>query len=125
MIKNPKIVAQSNGIKTLVQVLLDPKFSNLMDSIISSFLYLLDDHETRKYLRKYDLQAIISHFTQCNIKDTHNLEIGKKIFCKMMKSWPGLIYLSQKDFFIQSLANGLKMNDSKERAVSFQRILME
>jgi hypothetical protein len=53
-------VSKANGIKTLISSILDPKFKVLSETVTDALLYVLDNQETRKYVRpKYDLQVQI------------------------------------------------------------------
>jgi hypothetical protein len=59
VVKRPKIVAQANGIRTLLQISINPKYSEEAESIILAFLYVFDN-ENRKFIRPiYDIQVFL------------------------------------------------------------------
>lgn len=119
MLKNPKVAARANGLKALVNILLEPKYVQYHDGIIGTILLLLDDKETRKYFRvEYDLQPIVSSFTQLVGKDTKlpfMWESSGRIICKMMRTWSGFIALNHNGLAIKALTESLMIQDSPER----------
>eukprot|EP01080_Neovahlkampfia_damariscottae_P011389 gene11389-4556_t len=128
-VKIPKSVSKANGVKTIISAILDPKFKVLSETLTDALLYVLDNQETRKYIRpKYDLQTIIAPFTQVYAKDTGvqvQWEAGKIAICRMMRSWTGLICLCNESHAIRALANALKIPDSQQRTDIIYDILVE
>lgn len=119
VLKNPKVVARANGVKPLVNILLESKYVQYHDGIINTILYLLDDKETRKYFRlEYDLQPLISSFTQLSSKDSKLpllWESSGRIISKMMRTWSGFIVLNHDGLAMKVLTESLMIQDTTER----------
>jgi hypothetical protein len=121
LIKTPLTFSKAGGIKTLLNALADPRFSDIFDSIVTSILYCIDNQQTRKYINTYDLSTLFACFTQPHLQKDPLImgqwDTAKNVFSQMMRGWAGLIYLSQENFGISSLANALKIDDSRDRHV--------
>jgi hypothetical protein len=64
VLQNPDIVASCNGIKTMVDSIVDPELADISGSLTLTLLYLLDQEPTRKYIRpSLDIIPMLSVFT--------------------------------------------------------------
>lgn len=120
LIFNPKVVASSNGLRVLLSAVLDPKFHEISESIIQSFLYLYDDPSKRKFIRPmYDIQYLISPFTQGYVEDKkimkEQLEASQRAICFMMKSWTGLVCLSERGVAVGAIVDALLLPEDEMR----------
>ena len=73
-IRNPRLSAHCRGIKLMLNAILDPNLSVIQESLLLALVYLLNNEETRKYIRpSLDLavrttpENTLSHFF---LKDT-------------------------------------------------------
>ncbi|KAL0485491.1 rapamycin-insensitive companion of mTOR piaA, partial [Acrasis kona] len=64
LVKNPEVVSKASGTKALLHAVINPKFKDISESIVLSFLYLLDDAKMRRYVREGELQTIFGPLTQ-------------------------------------------------------------
>lgn len=134
----PRLVAAANGIKCLVSAIIDPAFAEIADTLTQTLVYLLEAQPQRGYLRPhFDLQHLFSPITEYSpdvpksasskssssaAKSDNSIPIEKRwdASCKairlMMKSWPGLIAVSNSDKSacgIVSIVKALKIPGSK------------
>jgi len=112
---NPAVVAGCGGIRCLVDGALDPTLSDMGSNLIDTLLKILDDPETRMYVRpKTDIQRLLWSFGDCesgvyrNSKDpqlkamahaaikekTHTQEAAEKTLYRLLSSSTGLVYLA-------------------------------
>ena len=64
VIRNPSVVSTSAGTKVLLAAVVDPKYKDIAESIVMTFLFILDDANTRKFIRDGEIQTIFGPFTQ-------------------------------------------------------------
>lgn len=50
-IRNPQVSVHCNGLKVLMNAILEPNFSGIQESLLLAITYLLNDEPTRKFLR--------------------------------------------------------------------------
>eukprot|EP00727_Mastigamoeba_balamuthi_P013064 m51a1_g8380 hypothetical protein (1387) ;mRNA; r:175253-180989 len=127
---NPQVVWSCNGIKTIFNAALDPAFSDLMDSVVTVLVFLMDDEMTRKYVRpECDLQVLFSPLvdispecapTPKNPREAADLSdmisiwrmrcrASVKFIARALESWTGLIALSSIRLGLRSMVNALRM----------------
>lgn len=149
MLRNPRVVAQANGMKTLLNTVLDSKFEDIAESIIVSFLYIADHPLLRRFLRpKYDLevciplisinfansqslhpQFLLNPLTQGYIQEEDSIKskwlASRKAITLMMKSWTGLICMTNEGVGIISLVEALKLpeKDDQRQQMIFDTII--
>ena len=64
-LKNVGIVSQCNGIKVIVECILDSSLNDTSQSLLLTLLYILDHPNTRKHLRaSLDIQGLFAPFTE-------------------------------------------------------------
>jgi hypothetical protein len=118
---NPKAVSRANGIKTLMNILLDTaRYASFSESITNTIIYCIDDKETRQYFRPgYDMQPVIAPFAQLAGKDStlliSQLEASKRVICRIMRGWTGLIMLSHDGASFKSIIQSLMIGDEPKR----------
>ncbi|ELR24886.1 cytosolic regulator of adenylate cyclase [Acanthamoeba castellanii str. Neff] len=94
-VQNIKGVAQCGGMRTLLNALVDPTFSDQHDSLLAGVLYILNHPQNRAYLRPHtDLRGVFAALTE-----------GPGL----AKSWTGLIYLSSDPSGMRSLVLSLTL----------------
>jgi rapamycin-insensitive companion of mTOR len=127
LVKNPYAVSTAGGTKILLSAVIDPKFKDIAESIVMTFLYLLDDAETRKYVRDGEIQTIFAPFTQEYTEDKkeqrNQWEASRKAICIMMKSWTGLVVLSKSGLGLRALVNALKINHEERQQIILDIII--
>ena len=65
VLRNPALVASCNGIKTIIDCILDPTLSDVANSHVLTLLYILDHPSNRKYLREsLDVRKLIAAFVE-------------------------------------------------------------
>ena len=119
---NPELSGWAGGIKTLIDLSVDPNCRELSHSIILTLIYLLNDPNTRSVIKPHlDLTRIFSLFTDVDypvesrdgkkdhlVRFENQLEIAKKAIVMMLKSWTGLIYLGHDRTSLKSLITALR-----------------
>jgi hypothetical protein len=97
---NPKSVAQVNGFRWLLQAVADPTARDLVDPVVSTITLMLEDPETRKYLRpRLDLHALLAGFTELDSSALESSQqdqsalIAKSALVALTRSWAGIILL--------------------------------
>ncbi|OMJ82451.1 hypothetical protein SteCoe_16860 [Stentor coeruleus] len=100
-ITNTLLVSWSGGIRCLINALLDIKCSQeLSENIIYTICYLLNEPETRVYLKNgQELMRILGVFTDynANIKESDLeilLKLARRATLIISRSWSGLIFLA-------------------------------
>ncbi|KAL9648029.1 hypothetical protein ABK040_012083 [Willaertia magna] len=100
-----EMIIQAGGLKYLIDLLLDVKYSNYHISILNTILYIYDKNKNKNIL--IDLNSIISPFinyVQNNLQNNNNsingnlqneLERSKFILLFLMRSWTGLFIIYQ------------------------------
>ena len=125
-IVNTKLVAVVNGFTVLMEAIFDPLNSDLNEPIILSFLYVLNDPRTRKYIRPHqDLRTLISPFTDLEYLDPtvsaataagtptstesiYALKAAKAALVTIMRSWVGVMQLSSDELGLPTLVHMLR-----------------
>jgi rapamycin-insensitive companion of mTOR len=91
VIRNPAAVSTASGTKVLLMAVIDPKYKDIAESIIMTFLFLLDDPNTRKFVRDGEIQTLFGPFTQEYIEDKkeqkNQWDASRRAICMMMKRY--------------------------------------
>lgn len=95
---------------TVLQILTDGPYE-LAPSVITLLLTLVDLPGTRKYFRPgFDLEVALSNLTEAR-EDLDSLQSTAQVASIMLRSWPGLFYLSlYQHRSIKSLVLALRVN---------------
>lgn len=56
----PAVAAASNGIRTLVNAIVDPSLATQQAALIDALVYLLDGPDTRQYVRANDVAVLLA-----------------------------------------------------------------
>ncbi|KAH6586295.1 hypothetical protein BASA50_000759 [Batrachochytrium salamandrivorans] len=122
-VRNPELACHSGGTKVMLSALLDGPLE-LMDPIISSFLFLLDSPKSRSFIRAHvELEMVISQFSDAyTIKSGYSIEklIGcAAIIRKILFTWTGLVYFCIDGLRpIRSIVDALGLpNDDTRKAL--------
>jgi rapamycin-insensitive companion of mTOR len=118
LIKDPGLISYSGGIGPLHDALAEGTFS-ASESLIGSFLHIMDTPHRRKYLQGgRELEAVLTPFTD-SFSDTMRsgrLKCSAKAISAMLKTWPGLLVLARdKRKPLQSLLESLNYPDPQAR----------
>ncbi|GKZ71253.1 hypothetical protein AnigIFM60653_010489 [Aspergillus niger] len=118
LVKDPALVAYSGGFATLHDALAEGTFG-ASESLIASFLHVLDTPHSRKHLRGgCELEAVLAPFTD-SLSDTvrnGRLKSSARAISAMLKTWPGLIVLARNGAQpLQSLLDSLHYPDPQAR----------
>jgi hypothetical protein len=128
LVRDPKKLVDSGGMGCLTEALAHGTYRG-SQGLTGAFLYLLDTPERRKYLRSgHELEVPLSTFGASPLADapdekTHeaHLRASAKVIITFLRSWPGLITLSMKNFSaIRSLVASLYIP-----MVSVRTVLLE
>lgn len=118
LVKDPELIAYAGGFATLHDALAEGTFG-ASESLIASFLHVLDTPHSRKHLRGgCELEAVLAPFTDSLSDSIHNgrLKSSAKAISAMLKTWPGLIILARHEAKpLQSLLESLHYPDPQAR----------
>lgn len=116
-IKNCEVLVACGGLQILLKKALDPRISPaLCENIILTLTYLLNEPQTRQYFNNgRELLRIFAVFTdyETGLKDSEEfilLKSARKVLVLMMRSWTGLIYLTNNglDSLVKTLTHPIK-----------------
>ncbi|THC90827.1 hypothetical protein EYZ11_009713 [Aspergillus tanneri] len=118
LVKDPELVAQAGGFAILHDALAEGTFG-ASESLIASFLHVLDTPHSRKHLQGgCELEAVLAPFTD-SLSDTvrsGRLKSSAKAISAMLKTWPGLVVLARNEAKpLQSLLESLHYPDPQAR----------
>lgn len=117
LIKDPELVASAGGFSALHDALAEGTFG-ASESLISSFLHVLDTPRSRKYLQGSELEAVLTPFTDSLADSVRNgrLKSAARAISAMLKTWPGLAILARHDAQpLRSLLESLQYPDPQAR----------
>jgi rapamycin-insensitive companion of mTOR len=108
MIRDPALLISAGGLRPLIDSLGEGNY-DASEGLTSSFLYLLDAPERRKYLRSgYELEILFTPFTDSSFTREKILKQNSRAISSAMKSWSGLMTMSMYNFrAIRSLISSL------------------
>ncbi|XP_002741655.1 rapamycin-insensitive companion of mTOR-like [Saccoglossus kowalevskii] len=110
-LKNIEIISECGGINTILHNILDSQLSRVNESLVFTILYLLNQPQTRKYIKSdVDLEKILAPYTDIHyhhtfqIPDAHISDdrharclASRMAIVTMFRSWPGMIRLCRPD----------------------------
>lgn len=117
LVKDPELVACGGGFAALHDALAEGTFG-ASESLISSFLHVLDTPHSRKHLQGCELEAVLAPFTDSMSDSTRNgrLKSAARAISAMLKTWPGLVILARHDAQpLHSLLDSLHYPDPQAR----------
>ncbi|KAJ5666944.1 Armadillo-like helical [Penicillium macrosclerotiorum] len=117
LVKDPQLVASAGGFAALHDALAEGTFG-ASESLISSFLHVLDTPHSRKYLQGCELEAVLAPFTDSLADSLRNgrLKSAARAISAMLKTWPGLVILTRHGAKpLQSLLESLHYPDPQAR----------
>ncbi|PYH77858.1 cytosolic regulator pianissimo [Aspergillus uvarum CBS 121591] len=118
LVKDPELIAYSGGFATLHDALAEGTFG-ASESLVASFLHVLDTPYSRKHLRGgCELEAVLAPFTDSLSDSVRNgrLKSSARAISAMLKTWPGLIILARNGAKpLQSLLDSLHYPDPQAR----------
>lgn len=97
LVKDPALIGYAGGFAVLHDALAEGTFG-ASESLISSFLHVLDTPHSRKHLRGgSELEAVLAPFTDSLADSVRNgrLKSSAKAISAMLKTWPGLVVLAR------------------------------
>ncbi|KAJ5747538.1 uncharacterized protein N7511_009234 [Penicillium nucicola] len=117
LVKDPELVASAGGFSALHDALAEGTFG-ASESLISSFLHVVDAPRSRKFLQGSELEAVLTPFTD-SLSDSlrsGRLKTAAKAISAMLKTWPGLVILARHDSQpLRSLLDSLHYDDPTAR----------
>lgn len=89
---NVAIVAECNGIKVIVDSILDSSFQDLSDSLLLTLLMLLNEPSTRQFIDPFiDTQILLAPFTDTDLPAGNERRqrwmASRNAIVTMMRSW--------------------------------------
>ncbi|KAJ5569736.1 Armadillo-like helical [Penicillium hispanicum] len=117
LVKDPELVACAGGFAALHDALAEGTFG-ASESLISSFLHVVDAPRSRKYLQGCELEAVLAPFTDSLADSLRNgrLKSAARAISAMLKTWPGLVILTRHGAQpLQSLLESLHYPDPQAR----------
>ena len=125
LIRKPSLVAAANGIGALADALSEGLYMPA-EGLSTAFLYLLDLPSRRKYFESgFELQGPFAAFSDESMHiGEERLKTNAKVIAGLLKTWPGLITLSNKGFLaIRSLTTSLYQDSARIRDIVLEIIL--
>ncbi|KAJ6012110.1 hypothetical protein N7499_012920 [Penicillium canescens] len=117
LVKDPELVASAGGFAALHDALAEGTFG-ASESLISSFLHVVDTPRSRKFLQGSELEAVLTPFTD-SLSDSlrsGRLKTAARAISAMLKTWPGLVILARHDSQpLRSLLDSLHYDDPTAR----------
>ncbi|KAJ5215797.1 uncharacterized protein N7498_002204 [Penicillium cinerascens] len=117
LVKDPELVAAAGGFAALHDALSEGTFG-ASESLISSFLHVLDTPRSRKYLQGCELEAVLAPFTDSLADSLRHgrLKSAARAISAMLKTWPGLVILARNGAQpLKSLLESLHYPDPQAR----------
>lgn len=118
LVKDPALVGYAGGFAILHDALAEGTFG-ASESLISSFLHILDAPHSRKHLRGgCELEAVLAPFTDSLADSVRHgrLKSSARAISAMLKTWPGLVVLARHEAQpLHSLLDSLHYPDSQAR----------
>ena len=116
-LRNPNLVAHSDGIRVLISASLEDALEPISESILITVLFLLNEPSSRQYVRPLlDWEIILAPFTDMLAPDdeerVQRFRAARRAIGTIMKSWTGIICLSSSPVGLRSLVAALKLNDN-------------
>ena len=111
---SPAAVCSCNGVRTLVDCILDPSCGDIAQSLTLTLLYLLDSADTRRYIRpSLDLSRLLAVFTDTSVPDSPEKEAQRaaahKALVMMLRSWTGILVFTHDSHGLRSLVSVLSL----------------
>lgn len=97
LVRDPQLIFEAGAFGTLHDALSEGTFA-ASESLVTSFLHVLDAPQSRKYLMDgCELEAVLTPFTDSLADSVHHgrLKSSAKAISAMLKTWPGLIVLAR------------------------------
>eukprot|EP00300_Choanocystis_sp_HF-7_P010484 c16970_g1_i2.p1 GENE.c16970_g1_i2~~c16970_g1_i2.p1 ORF type:complete len:1167 (+),score=303.98 c16970_g1_i2:201-3503(+) len=118
---NAPMVAVCQGIRAMGNAALDPTLNDIAESLVITFMYLVNEPHTRKYLRSsLDVCQILSPLTDFFCPDPNDpkdkkahqarvdrMKMSHKAVVTMMHSWTGVVLLTSDPAGLMSLVQSL------------------
>jgi rapamycin-insensitive companion of mTOR len=113
------LCAWAGGLNVLIDSIIDNSCAEFSETIVLTFLYLINDPKTRAYLHTYlDLGSLFAVFTEFTsgekelkkeqqTKLLQQLPLARRAVVTLMKNWSGLIYLTADPNGLRSLIHSL------------------
>ncbi len=130
-IRNPKLSAHCSGVKVLLQSILDANHQGIQESLLLSLHYLLNNEETRIFLRPA-LDVAVRNRILCVMmkmilgpltdnfypKDKTPEKEAKwaastRAVINMLKTWTGLIVLTSHPLGLKAIVDSLRLPSSE------------
>ena len=110
----PNLVCSCNGLRVLVDSILDPACSDIAGSLALTLLYVLDQPHTRQLLRpSLDITRLLAVFTDTAAPDSPDREARRlaahRCLVTMMRSWGGILALTEERGGLSSLVGVLSL----------------
>ncbi|KAJ0409015.1 hypothetical protein ATCC90586_005199 [Pythium insidiosum] len=105
---NVEVVAAANGVKVLVDAILEPSSQDLADSLLLTLLMLLNEPATRQFIAPFmDTQILLAPFTDTDVPAGNERRqrwmASRNAIVTMMRSWTGIVVLTSNPQGLQSL----------------------
>ena len=110
----PRLTCSCNGVRVLIDSILDPACSDIAATLTLTLVSLLDRPHTRQYLRpSLDLIRLLAVFTDTSAPDSPDREARRlaahRCVVTMMRSWPGILCLTCDASALASLVQVLAL----------------
>ena len=100
-IVNVAIVARCDGIKTLMDAILDPTYQDLAPSLVLTIVFVSNEFSTRQFLRPaVDLHILLAPFTETDVpagsERRQRWNASRAALVMIMRSWTGILLLASE-----------------------------
>ncbi|CAK4241874.1 unnamed protein product [Aphanomyces euteiches] len=123
-IANVSVVIQCNGMRTLVDCILDPTCQDLADALLMTVMYLVNEPANRDYIHSFvDVQVLLAPFTDTDLpagtERRQRWTAARNAVVTMMRSWTGILLLTSNPQGLGALVQMLEhpVGDDVKKAV--------
>eukprot|EP01094_Clydonella_sp_ATCC50884_P020972 TRINITY_DN4492_c0_g1_i1.p1 TRINITY_DN4492_c0_g1~~TRINITY_DN4492_c0_g1_i1.p1 ORF type:complete len:1201 (+),score=424.78 TRINITY_DN4492_c0_g1_i1:147-3605(+) len=113
-VRNPKVVAECNGMKTIFNAVIDlvPFNEGVQEALLAGILYLLGDLNTRRYVRPDELYLVVSPLIDLNPKPNveqvrPKWEAAQHAIVYILTSWTGAYAMASCPMGLEALVSAL------------------
>ncbi|RHY99084.1 hypothetical protein DYB35_008117 [Aphanomyces astaci] len=112
-IANVSVVMQCNGIKTLVDCILDPTCQDLADALLMTIMYLINEPANRNLIHSFvNVQVLLAPLTDTDTpagtERRQRWTASRNAIVMMMRSWTGILIMTANPQGLRSLVRMLE-----------------
>ncbi|ETV97011.1 hypothetical protein, variant 1 [Aphanomyces invadans] len=112
-IANVSVVMQCNGMKTLVDCILDPTCQDIAEALLMTLIYLINEPANRNLIHSFvNVQVLLAPFTDTDspagTERRQRWTASRNAIVMMMRSWTGILVLTANPQGLRALVRMLE-----------------